>query len=389
MWQQYNLGNMTPTSSAPITESDLAEGVIKLSLERLREQLPPSWSVALESEPTQSEIGWRPDAVISLSTPTSEKPTRLVVECKSQITPRAAADAASQLDAYLSGVPDAVGVVVAPWGSRRTLEVLRDSGIGFIDSTGNIELVVGEPGLVIRVQGAEENPTGKRSASPNLRGPKAWSLMKTLIEVKPPYGVRELASAVETDPGYTSRVVRALEDERLVFRTTRGPITDVDWRALLAKFTSTYRLIDSNQTSTWIARSSIRGLPEKLVELEPKTRWAITGSLSANLLAPVAAPAMAVIYADDPSEVADSLNLLPADKGADVVLARPYGAAAIARSWKAEGVNYVSVAQLAADCLTGMGRMPAEGEALVEWMATDEERWRVSSFDGVVDPMGR
>lgn len=379
---------MTPTSSPLITETDSAEGVIKLSVERLREQLPPSWSVAFEPEPTPSETGWRPDAVIILSTPTSEKLTRLVVECKSDITPRVAADAVSQLDAYLSAAPDAVGVVVAPWGSRRTREVLRDSGIGFIDPTGNIELVVGEPGLVIRVQGAEENPVGKRPASPNLRGPKAWSLMKTLIEVKPPYGVRELAAAVETDPGYTSRVIRALEDERLVFRTRRGPITEVDWKALLAKLASTYRLLDSNQTSMWIARSSIRGLPAKLVELKPETRWAITGSLGANLLAPVAAPAIAVIYADDPSEIAETLNLLPADKGADVVLARPYGAAAMARSWNVEGVDYVSVAQLAVDCLTGIGRMPAEGEALVEWMADHEDRWRASSFDQVVDPVG-
>lgn len=379
---------MASTSPSVGTEPDTTDRVIKLSVERLREQVPPSWSIALEPEPPQYEAGWRPDAVIILSTPTSEKPTRLVVECKSDITPRAAVDAASQLDAYLSRVPDAVGVVVAPWGSRRTRQVLRDSGIGFIDSTGNIDLVVGEPGLVIRVQGAEENPVGKPSATPNLRGPKAWSLMKTLIEVEPPYGVRELAAAVETDPGYTSRVIGALEDERLVFRTKRRPITEVDWRALLGKLTSTYRLLDSNQTSTWIARSSIRGLPAKLVELKPETRWAITGSLGANLLAPVAAPAMAVIYANDPLEVAETLDLLPADSGADVVLARPYGAAAMDRTWAMEGINYVSVAQLAADCLTGMGRMPAEGEALVKWMAADENRWRASSFDAVVDPVG-
>lgn len=378
-----------PTSPPLITEPDSAEGVITLSVERLREQLPPSWSVALEPVPTPSETGWRPDAVITLTSPSSEMPTRLMVKCKSDITPRVAADAGHQLGAYLNRAHDAVGLVVAPWGSRRTREVLRDSGVGFVDPTGNIDLVVGEPGLVIRVQGTEKNPMRKQPASPNLRGPKAWSLMKTLIEVKPPYGVRELAAAVEADPGYTSRVVRALEDERLVFRTRRGPITDVDWRALLGQLTSTYRLLDSNETSTWIARSPIRSLPVRLAEQEPQTRWATTGSLGATLIAPVAAPAIAVIYADEPSKVAETLNLLPADKGADVVLARPYGAAAMARSWRAEGVDYVSVTQLAADCLTGMGRRPAEGEALVEWMAADEDRWRASSLDEVVDPVSR
>jgi hypothetical protein len=375
-----------PTRTA---EADSVESLIARSVERLREWLPPSWSLTLELEPALPDVASRPDGVIALTTLSSKKPTFLVVECKSDITPRVAADAANQLRTYLSQVPDAVGVVVAPWGSRRTREVLRDSGVGFIDPTGNIDLVVEEPGLVIRVQGAEENPMGKRPTSPNLRGPKAWSLMKTLIEVRPPYGVRDLAGAVDTDPGYTSRVIGALEDERLVFRTRRGPITEVDWRGLLTQLTSTYRLLDSNTTSTWIARSSIRGLPAKLAELKPETRWAITGSLGANVLAPVAAPAMAVIYADDPSEIAETLNLLPADAGADVVLAWPYGAAAMARTWAVEGVDYVSVAQLAADCLTGMGRMPAEGEALVEWMAVDEDRWRASNFAEVIDPVGR
>jgi hypothetical protein len=37
---------------------------------------------------------------------------------------------------------------------------------------------------------------------------------------------------------------------------------------------------------------------------------------------------------------------------------------------------------------TAMGRMPAEGEALMEWMADDEDRWRASSFAEVVDPVG-
>lgn len=46
----------------------------------------------------------------------------------------------------------------------------------------------------------------------------------------------------------------------------------------------------------------------------------------------------------------------------------------MAPTWAVEGVNSVSVAQLATDCLTG--RMPAEGEALMEWMAADEDRWR-------------
>jgi len=239
----------------------------------------------------------------------------------------------------------------------------------------------------VRVDGAEKNPAPRPQGSPSLRGPKAWALLKTMIEVTPPYGVRELAAAVGTDPGYTSRVLKALEEERLVFRERRGPVTEVDWPALLTQLTSTYRLLDANSTSTWVAPGVVRDLPAVLAASQLETRWAVTGSLGANLLAPVAAPAVAVVYADDPAEIAETLGLLPADVGANVILARPYDAAAYARSWNTDEVTYVSVTQLAADCLTGIGRMPAEGQALVEWMRTNEGRWRADDFDTSPNPL--
>lgn len=330
----------------------------------------------------------RADAVITVRAPGARRGARVLVEVKANVTPRLAVEAAQQLKMYLDQYGASVGLLITPWGSHRTREVLRELGIGFVDPTGNIDLVLGEPGLVVRVEGASENPEGRPASSPGLRGPKAWALIKTLIEVMPPYGIRELAAAVGTDPGYTSRVVAALEEERLVFRSRRrGPIDEVDWSGLLFQITASYGVLDSNETSTWIARTAIRALPEKLASARLETRWAVTGSLGANLVAPVAAPATAIIYADDPPEVADTLSLLPAEPGANVVLARPYDEAALARSWVNGGARFVSVTQLAADCLTGMGRMPAEGQALVEWMRANEPRWRAEAFDSSPTPL--
>jgi hypothetical protein len=377
-------------SSLPrISESDPPARVIELAFEALREQVPSSWSLSLDLEPTSPGTEWKPDAVIDVTGPGSRRPTRLIVAFRSALTPRVASNAAMQLRAVLSQDATSAGVLIAPWASRRTRDLLRDSGIGFIDPTGNIDLSLDEPALVVRVAGASENPLGRPARSPSLRGPKAWALMKTLIEVKPVYGVRQLASAAGTDAGYTSRVIRALEEERLVFRTRRGPIEDVDWDGLLTQLTGTYGLLSANTTSTWIARSTIRTIPDRLANQGLRTPWAITGSLGAALIAPIAAPAMAIIYADDPSEIAESLELLPADSGANVVLAQPYEDAVFARCWTNDGARYVSVAQLAADCLTGMGRMPAEGSALVEWMTAHEPRWRVSGFDEAPRPVGQ
>ncbi len=377
------------TSLPQVDAAASARRIIDLAVEVLRGQLPPSWSVALESQSARVGEEWQPDAIINIKAPGSHRPAQLVVEYKPNVTPRAATDAARRLGSYLNQDPEAAGLVVAPWGSQRTREVLREAGIGFIDPTGNIDLVIDAPALVVKIEGASENPFGRPPASPSLRGPKAWALMKTLIEVAPPYGVRELAGAVGTDPGYTSRVIKALEEERLVFRQRRGPIAEIDWPALLSQFTTTYSLLDANRTSTWIASGAVRGLPEKLAGSRLQAPWAITGSIASNLIAPVAAPAMAIVYSDSPDEIVETLELLPADSGANVILAQPYDDAAYTRSWKFDGVSFVSLAQLAADCLTGVGRMPAEGEALVEWMRNNEARWRAPDFAASPNPLGQ
>lgn len=379
------VGTPLPTAD----EAASARQIIESAVDVLRAQLPPSWSIDLELQPAPPRGAWRPDAEITVKTPGSRRSARLIAEYKPDVTPRVAAEVARQIRSYVGHDPEAKGLLIARWGSRRTRNVLRDLGIGFVDTTGNVDLALNEPALVVRVEGASENPMRKRLAAPSLRGPKAWALMKTLIEVTPPYGVRELAGAVGTDPGYTSRVLKALEEERLVFRERRGPVTEVDWPALLAQLTSTYSLLDANETSTWIARGAIRDLPATLAASRLGTRWAVTGSLGANLIAPVAAPSMAVVYSDDPAEIAETLGLLPADTGANVMLAHPYDDAAYAHCWKVDGVSYVSVAQLAADSLTGIGRMPAEGEALVAWMRHNEDRWRAPDFDASPNPLGR
>jgi hypothetical protein len=43
-----------------------------------------------------------------------------------------------------------------------------------------------------------------------------------------------------------------------------------------------------------------------------------------------------------------------------------------------DGVPHVALSQLAIDCLSGPGRMPAEGEAVLDYMVQTENSWRVN-----------
>ncbi len=200
-----------------------------------------------------------------------------------------------------------------------------------------------------------------------------------MAETPPPFGVSELAGAVDVDPGYVSRILRVLEDQVLITRTPRGPVTDLDWEGVIRAAASTYSLFDSNETSTWVATSGPARFVDDLSDTEVG-EWAVTGSLAASRLAPVAAPEMAVIYTADPDLVADAGHLLPTKQGANVVLAVPFDPVVFEATEELDGTTYVSPVQVVLDSLTGNARMPDEGEAVIGWMSKNESRWRAGDL---------
>ena len=82
-------------------------------------------------------------------------------------------------------------------------------------------------------------------------------------------------------------------------------------------------MFDSNKTSTWVPSAGPERLLADLTVKRPG-RWVITGSFAASRLTPVAAPEVAVIYAEDPDRLARAGRLLPARRGANVLVAEPY-----------------------------------------------------------------
>jgi hypothetical protein len=62
-------------------------------------------------------------------------------------------------------------------------------------------------------------------------------------------------------------------------------------------------------------------------------------------------------------------------------LLTPFDQVVWERSTQDGGLRYACASQVAVDCLTGTGRMPAEGEAVLEWMQASEASWRWESLD--------
>lgn len=334
------------------------------TVERLRALVPNEWAVSIEQR--------KPDfGVISFVADDGTKSLVSVIT-RDRLEPR---------DLDRLRLPDGSVLVAASWLSTRVRELLRDLDVSFIDRTGNVEFRLRRPALYIRTDKTSRDPSPKPTTGPTLRGPRVWALLRTLIEVTPPYTASDLASAVSVDDGYVSRVLQVLTNERLIARQPRGPVTKVEWEPLLRQLVTTYSLFDANQTSTWAASSGPERLIRDLSALKVG-RWTVTGSFVARSIVPIAAPEVAVIYADDPERLAKVARLLPTTSGANVIVAKPYDPIVFARGWTDTDFPSVSVAQTVADSLTGNARMPAEGTALLDWMRRNERRWRRSSLRG-------
>lgn len=334
---------------------------LNTAVTRLGEDLPQGWTVDIA---VRDQDG----GTVVISSRREDGPLSLWV--RRELTPR-------EVPALPS--PDGPTVIAARWLSPRTRHLLRDRGIGWIDQTGNVEVNLSTPGLVVRTAGAARDPQPKPAVAPSLRGPRAWALLRTIAEVAPPYGVSDLSQALSIDSGYVSRLLKVLEGELLIDRAPRGPVTGVDWEGVLRQIASTYSVFDSNETSTWVAAA---GPEQLLADLAGRSAgsWALSGSFASADIVSVAAPTTALIYTTDAERLAKVGHLLPATSGANVVLAVPYDEIVFQRTRRNANVPTVSMAQLAVDGLTGNGRMPEEAEALVAWMRRNVTRWQAPSL---------
>ncbi|MGH2987943.1 MAG: type IV toxin-antitoxin system AbiEi family antitoxin [Solirubrobacterales bacterium] len=307
--------------------------------------------------------------------------TTLAVEAKRSLAPR-------DVDRLLPGVTRIVRelagnipiLVVAPWLSARTQELLEAQDINFIDLTGNARVSLQNPALFISSEGAARNPEPLPRGQARVRGPKAARLVRLLADVRPPYGVGELAAAAKLTPGYVSRLLDTLDREGMIERSRKGAVESVDAPGLLRRWAESYDVLRTNEAQTFLAPNGTAQALEPLRGVESRDQLAVTGSFAAVRLAPVAAPALLLLYCEAPESIADSLGLLPADQGANVGLLRPFDPIVWARTSEDQGLRFVAAPQIAVDCLTGTGRMPNEGDALLKWMSEDESRWRLDSL---------
>lgn len=359
------------TANTALTENEMVEATIAW----LRDRLPESWEIGPTSRQMPAPGGGRVDAAIDVKGSNGTYAT-IAVEVKKNFGPRGVDQLLGSLGRTLRNLAGNVPIlVVAPWLSDRTRERLRDEGINYLDLTGNAFFRLENPTVFIETQGARKDPSPLARGKARLQGPKAGRLVRTLVDVRPPYGVRELATAAELTPGYVSRLLDTLDDEALVQRSARGGVESVDIGGLIRRWADSYDVFRANEAVTYLAAAGASQTLQRLASTRERT--AVTGSFAAVRLAAVAGPALLTVYCNDPTALAAELELMPTDQGANVAILSPFDPVVWERTSVKDGVTFAAPSQVAIDCLTGNGRMPAEGEALVQWMTDNENAWRL------------
>ncbi|MCC6904066.1 MAG: hypothetical protein IT377_34180 [Polyangiaceae bacterium] len=324
--------------------------VLRKALEGVRRRLPPGWTAE-----------GRGEATLRLSGPDRRR-ADLPIIVRRGLVPR-------DVPALLART-EAPVIVVASYLGERTRELLSQRGASYADATGNVRVVVGSPAIFLEGVGAQRDPERAPRPLHSLRGAAAGRVVRGLVELGLPLGVRELAAAAATPLGTVSRVVSFLETEALLARDDKKRIVSVEAMALLSRWAKDYDLTKTNELFKLLEP---RGLPALWPKLNQLPRYAATGSTAGPGIAPTR---IAMLYVDDAEAAARSLELVPAEAGANVWLLRPYDDVVFERTRRRTvtvgettvEVVTVSAAQAVVDLLSSPGRGPQEAAALMEKM---------------------
>ena len=356
------MSNELPTGTRIAREIEVA----------LAQRVPPEWTFG--SEPSRFSDRPGVDLLFRLTSPAGET-ALLAVEIKVRVEPRRVPELARRVREFTTAeLPGAVPVLGAAYLSPRAREILRESGVGYIDTTGNVRITASAPGVFISADGDDKDPWPRRDGLQSLRGRGAARAVRAIVDVAPPFGVRELSEATGTSAPTLSRVLGLLEREGVVTRQSRGKVVAVDWEGVIRRWVQDY---DQARSNTVIACLEPRGLESIARKLRATTfAYAATGAFAAQHFDPIAPARVAALYVTDAVDAAETLDLRETDTGANVVLLEPFDPVVFDRTQECDGLRCVAPSQLAVDLLTGPGREPSQGEQMLIWMEQNEDVWR-------------
>lgn len=272
---------------------------------------------------------------------------------------------------------EVIPVVAVPFMGAVGQRLCEEAGVSWIDLSGNAH--VEGPGLRIHVEGKANR--FKRSGRPeNAFAPRSSRVSRwLLLHPDRAWLQRELAKAVSLTEGYTSRVVRRLEEASLLVRDTKGAVRPRDPDLLLDAWAERYDFAKHTILKGHVVARSNQELLNHLEKAAKSCRveYAATALPAAWQRDQFAMFRIATFYVREgpAKEFLDALEFRSESRGANVWLVTSNDAGVFDGAEEVEGLRCVSALQTYLDLLGHPERAKDAAEHLRQkWLRWKKER---------------
>lgn len=297
----------------------------------------------------------------------------IYLEIKTLGTPKSTREAVNLLLRRTQNETMAYGVLVAPYISPASAEICKESGIGYVDLSGNCSIAFHQI-FINRENSGNKYPF--KTGLTSIYSPKSERILRVLLVY--PYRTWkaiDLAEEAQVSLGMITQVSKKLIEEEWLKKTSRG-ITLTKPEKLLEDWTKNYT-VKRNVLYNYYSLKPIQVIELELAETCEKMNisYAFTGFSAGNRLAPLVKGQRVMIYVSrDIDVLANNLGLKPVESGANIILIQPYDDGVL---WNAESVGNLRVAE-PIQVYLDLKQYPGRGEEAADFLIREViiPRWQ-------------
>jgi len=287
----------------------------------------------------------------------------IFLEVRTLGTPKNTRDAVNLLLRWIQKEPTTYGVFVAPYISPRSASICAETGIGYVDLSGNC-FINFQQIYISREKMANQFPF-KTSLS-SIYSPKSERILRVLLVY--PYQTWkaiDLAKEAQVSLGMITQVSKKLIEEEWLKKTSQG-ISLNQPENLLADWINNYT-IKRNILNNFYSLKSPQDVEMDVAEYCSKLNipYALTGFSACNRLAPMVRGQRAMIYVSrDIDLVAKKVGLKPVESGANIILIQSYDAGVY---WNAKPFGDLQIAD-PVQVYLDLKKYPGRGEEAADFL---------------------
>lgn len=231
----------------------------------------------------------------------------------------------TKLKAYAEYQPELLPILITKYLSPEKRKECKNQGIYYLDLSGNVYLKY--EGIYIERTGFPNRfPESRRGRNPF--SDKASLILRTMLQNKKLWGVRELARITNLDAGYVSRLLKELEKLNYVLRE-KGKAKLIDRKHLLEDWVHNYHPRRNKEFRYFLQAQNPESILDKLrnLDIPQHLKYALGYQAGAYLVSPHAVFNEVHIYVPNEESIdyfCEKLNLRPVDQGANLIFLLPF-----------------------------------------------------------------